>query len=169
MTMMRPSGADLWREYLKFDGDRQPCKRPGIVNQCAVRMSVALGRCNCKFDFHQWTLGFVHDKAGVCRDLPPHVTNASNLVRYIESQGLHFEIYQKSTTLSAEAIKQRVRGRTGIIYFQHCFGTHGSHVDFWDGKEFMNQLLRVSAGGDLPSGSDLFVRAQGVIKFSPTP
>lgn len=169
--MNRPSGKKLWDEYMKFNGNRQPCTRDGIENQCAVRMSVALGRCDCGFDFSRWTLGYVHDHAGACRDLPPHVTNATNLTRYLDTLGLHFETYRKSgrAGLSVDEIKRRVGGRMGIIYFQHCFGANGSHIDFWNGKEFMNQVLRVSAGGGLPHSSDLFATARGEIRFSPTP
>ncbi len=166
--MERPVGNKLYAEYRRFNGQRQPCAR-GIPNQCAVRMSVALGRCDCDFDFTRWTLGYVHDGQGVCRDLPPHVTNASNLTRYLRRLGLHFEIYQKSSSLTAGEIRERLQRRYGIIYFQRCFGVNGSHIDFWNGKYFMNQVLRVSAGGGLPSSSDLFETARGEIWFSPTP
>ena len=169
--MRTPDGRRLWDEYLRFEGNRQPCTRPGIVNQCAVRMSVALGRADCGFDFRSWTLGYVHNHAGACRELPPHVTNATNLTHYLRSLGLKFEIYPKSGhhALSASEVRERVLGRLGIIYFQFCFGAHGSHIDFWNGKEFMNQVLRVSAGGGLPHSSNLFATAHGEIWFLPTP
>lgn len=166
--MQRPSGIKLWKEYERFQGNRQPCAR-GVINQCAVRMSVALSRSNCDFDFRGWTLGYVHDNAGACRELPPHVTSSRNLVYYLRSLGLHFEIFRKSNTLSAEDIKQRILGRTGIIFFEYCFGVNNSHIDFWNGKAFMNQVLRISAGGGLPHSSDLFAAARGEIWFSQTP
>jgi hypothetical protein len=169
--MHPPAAITLGNEYLRFHGNRQPCGREGIDNQCAVRMSVALGRCNCGFDFSRWTHGLVHDRQGACRDLPPHVTNATNLTHYLRNLGLHFEIYRKAgrNASTAEQIKDRIRGRKGIIYFQHCFGARGSHIDFWNGKEFMNQVLRVSAGGGLPHSSDLFETARGDIWFSALP
>jgi hypothetical protein len=127
-------------------------------------MSVALGRCECGFDFSRWTLRYVHDQQGVCRDLPPHVTNASNLTRYLSNLGLNFEKYRKTdpNRLTADEIKRAVRGRMGIIYFQHSWGDHGSHIDYWTGNEFMNRVLGIST-------SDLFVEARGEIWFTATP
>ena len=171
MTMRAPSATTLWNEYLRFQGDRRPCRREGIDNQCAVRMSVALGRCGCGFDFSRWTHGFVHDRRGACSDLPPHVTNATNLVHYLRSLGLRFEIFRKAgaNALTADEIRTRMMGRKGIIYFQHCFGARGSHIDFWNGKEFMNQVLRESPGAGVPYTSDLFQTARGEIWFSQLP
>lgn len=167
--MQRPSGSKLWKEYQQFEGNRQPCAR-GVLNQCAIRMSVALGRSNCDFDFRGWTLGFVHN-GGACSELPPHVTSSRNLAHYLQRLGLHFEIYRKSNTLSVADIKQRILGRMGIIFFEYCFGVNNSnsHIDFWNGKAFMNQVLRTSVGGGLPHSTDLFTAAQGRIWFSPTP
>ena len=168
IRMKCPSGKKLWNEYLRFNGNRQPCRREIVVNQCAVRMSVALAQSDCDFNFSQWTHGLVHDQSGVCRNIPPHVTNATNLSNYLGRLGLHFESFRKSNTLSSDNIRQRIRGRMGIIYFPNCF-TGGSHIDFWTGSNFMNEILRVSAGGGLPHSSDLFARAEGTIKFFPTP
>jgi len=169
--MRKPYALKLWKEYRRFNGNRQPCARNGILNQCAVRMSVALGRSNCDFDFSRWTHGYVHDGRGACRELPPHVTNASNLARYLRTLGLYFEVYRKPRmdAASADHVKGRVLGRKGIIYFQRCFGVNGSHIDFWTGTVFMNQVLRVSAGGGLPHSSNLFRTARGEIWFAPLP
>lgn len=172
--MRVPNGKALWNAYLEFDGNRQPCQRTKaggdllVANQCAVRMSVALARSGCGFSFGNWTHGFVH-RGGACSDLPEHVTGSTYLTEYLEGEGLTFESYTKSPSLTAANVKDRVRGRMGIIYFGLCFGVRGSHIDFWNGNQFMNQVLRVSAGGGLPSSSDLFATADGVIKFSPTP
>jgi hypothetical protein len=175
--MKPPDGRFLWDEYLRFDGNRKPCRRP-IDDQCAIRMSIALFYSRCGFDFSRWRWGrrFVHDGRGACFDQPPHVTNASNLMTYLGELGLPIESYHKSGNAAAavDRIKNAVRDRMGIIYFQHCFQSpdsdrRGSHIDFWNGRQFMNQVLRESAGGGLPHSSDLFETAEGVIKFSPTP
>ena len=173
--MRVPSGKILWNEYRSFDGNRQVCPRTRpdgdllVANQCAIRLSVALGRSSCGFTFANWSYGgFIHS-SGACSHLPPHVTGSTDLVNYLEDEGLGFEVYTKSPTLTAANVKDRVRGRMGIIYFGLCFGVRGSHIDFWNGNQFMNQVLRVSAGGGLPSSSDLFATADGDIKFSPTP
>jgi hypothetical protein len=133
-------------------------------------MSVALGHSNCNFDFSQWTHGGVHTRG--CGDIPPHVVNASNLAHYLRRMGLHFEIYRKSNTLSAEDIKQRVSGRMGIIFFSRCFPDGhriGSHIDFWKGSTSMNEVLEFSPGAGLPASSDLFASSEREIWFSPTP
>lgn len=178
--MYIPDGKTLWNEYLKFDGQRQVClrmKSPGkllVKNQCAVRMSVALGRSNCGFNFVNWRIppfGYIHRHGGrgTCSGLPSHVTGSTDLVTYLEDEGLSFNVYTKSRALTASNIKAEIRGQMGIIYFGLCFGVRGSHIDFWNGSHFMNQVLRFSAGGGLPSSSDLFATARGEIKFSPTP
>jgi hypothetical protein len=173
--MRPPAGLILFHEYLHFDGNRKPCRRP-ILDQCAIRMSIALHRSRCGFDFSRWRWGrrFVHDGQGACWDQPPHVTSATNLMTYLGELGLSVEAYRKSGNHAATVteIKNAVRGRMGIIYFQHCFprpdsDRRGSHIDFWNGEQFMNQVLRESAGGGLPHSSDLFATAEGVIKFSP--
>jgi len=173
--MRIPRGVILRKQYQMFDQNRHhPCGR-GDFPQCAVRMSVALGRCDCDFNFSRWTHGGVHDRQGVCRDLPPHVTGSTELVRYLRDLGLPFQVHTKGRhgrAPTAQQIRQRVQGSMGIIYFRHCFdngGRRGSHIDFWDGQNFMNQVLWVSAGGAQPASSDLFAEAEREIWFCPTP
>lgn len=181
-----PIGNTLWNEYLKFDGNRQVCKRmdgsnPLVRNQCAIRMSVALGRSNCNFNFNNWPrfplAGHIHrhGNSSACADLPSHVTGSTDLVKYLEDEGLHFDVYTKSSSLTASNIRDSLLEKKGIIYFGRCFTNRdhperrGSHIDFWNGHRFMNQVLRLSVGGDEPSASDMFSTAEGEIKFSPTP
>ena len=62
-------------------------------------------------------------------------------------------------------------GRAGVIYFNNCFRRRsggamtGDHIDFWTGWSYMNELFRVSAGGDAGRRTDLFSRANQVWLF----
>ncbi len=82
---------------------------------------------------------------------------------------MRFEVFTKSASRTAFDIKANLAGKKGIIYFGLCFDPQGSHIDFWNGTQFMNQVLLFSPGDDLPPSSDLFATARGDIKFSPTP
>ncbi len=65
----------------------------------------------------------------------------------------------------------RLSGRKGIIYFNNCFRREqggamvGDHIDLWTGVQYYNQILRLSAGGNVPSNRSLFNRADAVWFF----
>lgn len=198
-----PSGNALLRVYRTFDGNRQICRRmesPGMLlvkNQCAIRMSVALGRSNCGFNFDSWpnrrSIHSPNQLTSMCRELPPHITSSSGLVKYLMQLGMRFEFYdtrgshmeeslnrlgitrpQRSEIdftvgLSKTRIREGLRGRMGIIYFGRCFSPAGSHIDFWNKTHSMNRVLRRANEDSLGPRINLFARTEGVIAFLPTP
>ena len=163
-------------EEPEYDEHGRP-RRLKHRNQCAVRMSVALERCGFSLSAFgsanddRWNRGRgrrVHrDRAG-CRLNVPHVLGASELARYIRA------IFGGTTErfcggrASAYAVDV-LQGRRGIVYFNNCFtrrnGTAGDHIDLWDGREYWNMKLRVSAGGGVPARSSLFERSDEVWYF----
>jgi len=155
-----PASADLLDAYQGFLGVRgHPCRRGTVEHQCAVRMSVALGRSDCGFNFANWTHGNVHSGRRRCGGVPPHVTGASELAEYLSSEGLPFTQYRKDGpgARTAREIINLVQGRRGIIYFRRCFDrtatARGSHIDYWDGTITMNDRIRYNAGAEAEPGA----------------
>lgn len=162
--VQRPQYALLARGYDAYRRQSQPCQR-GIANQCAVRMSIALGRAG--FGLESFTpRGRVHSGNGRCdTDGMEHVLAALELANFLRrSLGAPME-YRASHGEGCAAAFARLAGRTGIIYFDNCFQRAGSavqagdHIDLFDGRQYYNQILHPRAGGDETTGGDLFRRA----------
>ena len=155
------------RAYRDYLADSAPCKNPDINNQCAVRMSVALGRCG--FDL----LGFpnrrrVHSGRRTCQLQVEHVVGARELADYLVTA---LCIPQRFDAKQADDARTTLAGQRGIIYFNNCFRRTaggpmiGDHIDLFDGTNYYNEIIRVTAGGDARSGTDLFRRADQVWFF----
>jgi Type VI secretion system (T6SS), amidase effector protein 4 len=173
--MRVPSSDRIYAAYRGFAGVAgQVCRRPGQdENQCAVRMSVALGLADCGFNFGGWTLGHVHSGRGRCTEgdpLPPHVTNATNLTAHLRSLGLFFEDYPTAGpgAITGARIMDRMRNRSGIVFFPRLGGNALSHIDFWNGSVIMNEELNYRARDEPPRSERYFNRATGTIQFCPT-
>jgi hypothetical protein len=157
----------LQAAYENYRSDSQPCKSPGIANQCAVRMSLALVR-------HGFSLDDFPDQRRVHRGRSrcalgedPHVVGADELHRYLA------RVWDAALRGSGAEIRRQIAGQKGVVYFNNCFhrGTdpdgekRGDHIDLWTGENYYNQLLRVSAGGTARVGTDLFAAASFVRFF----
>ncbi|MEZ5426543.1 MAG: type VI secretion system amidase effector protein Tae4 [Pyrinomonadaceae bacterium] len=162
----KPSYELMAMAYSDYKVDSAPCKR-GAKNQCAIRMSVALGRCG--FDL----LGFpkrkrVHTLFDKCKVPVEHVLGARELAKYLQQCWGTPEIYKgKKGHAAAETLK----GRTGIIYFDNCFqrepgeAKSGDHIDLWDGGKYYNIVIKVGAGGDATPDTPLFAESEEVWFF----
>jgi hypothetical protein len=170
VCVARPSYALMERAYRDYVADSAPCKNPDINNQCAVRMSVALGRCG--FDL----LGFpnrrrVHSGRPGCRLDVEHVVGARELADYLVTA---LCAPRRFSAQQADDARTALTGQHGIIYFNNCFRRSaggpmvGDHIDLFDGSSYYNEVIRVSAGGDARSGTDLFHRADQVWFFALT-
>lgn len=154
-----PSAADLRREYGRFREIRgKPCGQGGISNQCAIRMSVALMRCDIGFFFDRSAIEYTHSATNrSCGTGVEHNASASRLMGYLKTIWT-FHKYSKTGSggLSATQIQTAVSGRSGIIYFEDCFrrsnNTAGDHIDYWDGEHTMNDLLAYNAQGEWSPG-----------------
>ena len=163
-----PSAADLRREYERFvPFGGKPCRRTRlndegaripITNQCAIRLTIALGRCN---------IGFHLDPAPGVR-LYVHGANSHHCGGHIEvphearSQRVfdHLKTFWTFTRHPVDrrrgdtgaAIYERVQGHPAIIFFDDCFtggaGVGGDHIDFFDGTRIMNDEMNYAAPGE---------------------
>jgi hypothetical protein len=164
-TLTASAIADYYGKYFKYKTTK-PCADVHAKNQCAVRLSLALEGLSPGFldDFDP--ANRVHRNRNTCMNLPPHVLGAAELGNYLSQQwGVPFG-YHGADKLRAREV---LRARPGVIWFEKCYttsaGTESDHVDFWTGWHYMNELFKVSAGGNADAGDDLFKRSNGVIRF----
>lgn len=171
--MRIPDSDRMHRIYQGFRAVQgQVCRRPGQdPNQCTVRLSVALARADCGFHFGRWRLGFVHSGRGRCCDgdpIPEHVTNATNLSRYLAELGLPFERYESSNATEGRQARSHCEGRNGIVFFPHLDGGNGAHIDYQHAGTIMNEELNYWAAGEPPQTDAYYRRSRGTILFCPT-
>ena len=148
-----PTPDAMLREYRRFrDVQGKPCQR-GITNQCAIRMSVALMRCDIGFHFDNPRLEYTHRGGGSCGVDVPHNAGAQRLFDHLETLW-SFTRYRKSRSQTASDIHDHLRGRRGIVFFKNCFTRAGQsrkvgdHIDYWDGAHTMNDLLNYNGPGE---------------------
>ena len=153
--------------YEAYRNDTAPCKSPSITNQCAVRMSVAL--VNNGFDFDAFPAQRrVHRGRASCRlgDLP-HVVGANELHLYLQ------QVWDAGLRGSGADIHRQIANVKGVVFFNNCFhrstdaeGTNtGDHIDLWNGTDYYNHILGISAGGNARASTNLFNRASFVRFF----
>ena len=97
----------------------------------------------------------------------PHVLGATELANYLEAMWSTTHSFRGRA--NARSAFETLSGQRGIIYFNDCFrrknGSAGDHIDLWDGCEYWNQKLGISAGGGVDSRANLFNRSNGVRFF----
>ncbi|WP_373331235.1 type VI secretion system amidase effector protein Tae4 [Salmonirosea aquatica] len=155
--VIRPSYAILERAYGDYRGNPAPAG-PTPRNQCAVRMSVALGRAG--FGLESFP---VPRRVKTRSHLPvPFVVGAHELASYLETTMGRPERFpgRRSTA-------DLLQNRKGIIYFNDCFrredGSAGDHIDLWNGSVYFNQVNNLPAGAEDPrSSGNLFGRSNRV-------
>jgi Type VI secretion system (T6SS), amidase effector protein 4 len=166
--VVRPQYALLQRAYEAYRANSLPCQR-GVTNQCAVRMSIALGRAG--FGLESFTpRARVHSGERGCNTGGmEHVLGAQELANFLSSAlGAPVKVRaQRSGGGCAHALGQ-IRGQTGILYFNNCFTRAGSsvqtgdHIDLFNGSQYYNQIIHPRAGGNETTGGELFGRADQV-------
>lgn len=166
MGRARPTFGQMRSLYEDYRADTMPCKYPGIENQCAVRMSLALVRNGFSLDnFPEQRR--IHRGRSQCVVEDDHIVGADELHQYL------VRVWDAGLRGTGSAILPQISGTPGIIYFNNCFhrsadaegSNRGDHIDLWDGENYYNQILQVSAGGGTAVQSDLFATADYVRFF----
>jgi peptidoglycan hydrolase-like protein with peptidoglycan-binding domain len=186
-----PSAARLRQEYGRFvDSGGRPCNATRsdgpITNQCAIRLSIALGRADIGFHMRAApgvTL-FVHragsQNCGGHIEVP-HDARAQRIYNHISSfSNWNFTTYRINAHQSGADVYDTLnpngpngRGTPGIVFFDNI-GTStatagGDHIDFFDGRRIMNDELNYSAPGE-PRGRNpntTFADTRTAIYFLP--
>jgi hypothetical protein len=158
----RPQYELMKRGYEAYRSNTSPCQG-GAANQCAVRMSIALGRAG--FGLECFTpANRVHSGGTRCgTDGMKHVLGAEELARFLATALGAPTIIRPRPRHSgcAHAIDQ-IRGQTGIVYFNNCFTRAGAtvrsgdHIDLFNGTQYYNQILHPAAGGNESTIGNLF-------------
>lgn len=154
----------MWYEF--YRNDSRPCKN-GVTNQCAVRMSLALFKSGFSFGTFPDQKRIHSGKKGCKLDKVPHILGADELHQYL------MQVWDAGEKGKGVKIKEDIKGRTGIVYFNNCFkkkstdtSKTGDHIDLWNGEQYYNQILGIGAGGNAKASSDLFNLASYVRFFS---
>ncbi len=164
----RPQYALLQRGYEAYVSNGQPCRRTGR-NQCAVRMSIALGRAGFGLESFP-ARDSVHSGDGRCgTDGMSHVTSAVGLASWLRTAlGTPLVIRPAAGSTGCAHALEQISGQTGIVFFNNCFTREGAtaqvgdHIDLFNGRQYYNDVNRVEAGGDESTGGNLFGRADQV-------
>jgi hypothetical protein len=171
--LYRPGAAGLEAEYDVFRRQgRFPCTRHRpdgdrrVANQCAVRMSIALSRAMNYDVMGRYRNAYPHDgnyhSADCCAargaleaQAVPHVTRAVSLKGYLANTlGFNFQVIGADPSVISGPNMKR-----GIIFFLELDRGSGSHIDYWNGREYFNEY----AGGASPSPRlPMFARAREV-------
>ena len=168
--VVRPQYALLQRGYEAYVSNSQPCRRAG-PNQCAVRMSIALGRAGFGLESFPSRQNVHSGDGGCATDSMSHVTSAVALATWLRNAlGDPLIIRPPSGTGGCADALEQIRGRTGVVYFNNCFtrqgGTAqvGDHIDLFNGQRYYNDINDVRAGGteSIGGGGHLFGDADQV-------
>jgi hypothetical protein len=165
-SVVKPTYAHMNQAYHDYFIDSKPCKR-GAKNQCAVRMSVAIGRSGGSLDGYT-PASEVHRRFRACRLTMPHVMGSQHLANHLRTIWGAPLIFVGSTLATAEAALFK---RRGVIFFRNCFVREGStdqegdHIDLWTGVKYFNDVIHAPAGGSAGAGARLFGLADQVWFF----
>lgn len=148
-------------------GDPAPCKSPGISNQCAVRLSLALVRNGFSLESFPNQRRIHNGRSRCSLGSDQHIVGADELHRYLT------QVWDMGVRGSGESIRSQIGTLRGIVYFNNCFHrstdpegeSRGDHIDLWNGTNYYNQLLGIAAGGTARAGTDLFAAASFVRFF----
>ena len=160
MSIQRVPFTSMRRVYDSYQGNTTPCRNPAIRNQCAVRMSLALGRNGFTFESFGHQNRIHHGRASCGLGEEPHLVGANELHLFLVN------VWDAGMRGSGSEIQSRIQGLPGIVYFNNCFhrgtdevGTNtGDHIDLWDGSRIYNEVLRVTVDGDHLFNRASFVR-----------
>jgi hypothetical protein len=168
MCVARPQYALLQRGYEAYRSNASPC-RGGATNQCAVRMSIALGRAGFGLESFAPS-NRVHSGGTRCgTDNMRHVLGAEELANFLTlSLGAPLTVRPRPRHSGCAHAIDQIRGQTGIVYFNNCFERAGSgirqgdHIDLFNGQQYYNQILHPRAGGTESTVGNLFGAADQI-------
>lgn len=150
----------LWGAHATIAGENDPCSTDGKANfpdQCAIRVGVALARCNVKTASipgatHCWH--HEHRKG--------HILRAEELAKGLTLYPIAG--ISRVQKLTPEGYSAAIRGRTGIIFFKDYWrrshrgreesfrNRSGDHIDLWNGSRLTDwtSWVRVRFGLTIP-------------------
>ncbi|MEI7870326.1 MAG: T6SS effector amidase Tae4 family protein [Candidatus Methylumidiphilus sp.] len=115
-------------------------------NQCAVNIYEALKKSGVNVNSFYGQLSWQKDK-------PKYAIRAQELADWLASPAN--PVQASAVKYSGEEVFDKIKGRTGIIFFQNYWGlgNQGDHIDLWNGTRlthwtsWLRIQLHISGGG----------------------
>jgi len=104
-----------------------PCDKAKFVNQCAIRMGVALNTCGVA------VTGVEKCYAGLKHE-PKHVLRAQELATWLCGHADLVGTVTKHRRSKTQIDASTFAGQKGLIFIRDGWGST-DHIDLWDGKE----------------------------------
>lgn len=121
-----PSFATLWKSHAHVIGEGYLLDRAVYSDQCAINLSAAMMRAGIDFKTFRGVRSWQKDK-------PRYPIRAQELADWLCRPGSGLSLRTEKS--SGKEAFQRMRGRTGIVFFQNYWGPtrQGDHIDLWNG------------------------------------
>lgn len=118
-----PKFLNIWKEHPHVKGNGPLLDENDYPDQCAVNLYEALQTAG--FDTSTF-----HGQLSWQKDKPKYAIRAQQLADWFTTKVGPHETYNGSEVFG------KIQGRTGIIFFQHYWGTgnQGNHIDLWNGS-----------------------------------
>lgn len=162
----RPPYSD--RGYNDYGSNPRSCQR-GATDQCAVRMSLALGRAGFGLESSTPRTRVLSGNGACQTNGLEHALGAVELATHLErSPGAPQSWRERTPNGGCAFVCALIQGQTGILDFNNCFTREGStvrqgdHIDLFHGRQYYNEIIHPRAAGGETTGGFPFGRAGGV-------
>lgn len=152
----------LWASHPNVRGEAPLLDKSTYENQCAINLYAALQRSGVNVHTFPGQLSWQKDK-------PRYAIRAQEMANWLASPASGMPKPQK---FSGAEVFSKLKGKTGIIFFQNYWGPgdQGDHIDLWNGfrlshpRSIAQIYLRI---GPIGLGSDY--RAAASVLFWAVP
>ena len=141
-----PRFPQLWNNHPNITDEGPLLDKKQYPNQCAVNMYATLQKSGVNVKSFYGQLSWQKDK-------PKYAIRAQELADWLASPAN--PVQASVEKYSGEEVFDKIRGRTGIIFFQNYWGlgNQGDHIDLWNGvrlthwTSWLRIQLHISDGG----------------------
>ena len=121
-----PTFVQIWNNHPTVKGEEALLDKNIYSNQCAVNLYAALERSDINVKTFHGQLSWQKNK-------PKYAIRAQELANWLAISTV--SIY-KVEKYSGKEVFEKIKGRTGIIFFQNYWGigNQGDHIDLWNGS-----------------------------------
>ena len=141
-----PRFPQLWNNHPNITDEGPLLDKKQYPNQCAVNMYATLQKSGVNVKSFYGQLSWQKDK-------PKYAIRAQELADWLASPAN--PVHTRVEKYSGEEVFDKIKGRTGIIFFQNYWGlgNQGDHIDLWNGSRlthwtsWLRIQLHISGGG----------------------
>lgn len=139
-----PTFATLWNNHPIIKGEASLLNRGAYEYQCAINLSATLIRSGVNMKSYNGQLSWQKGN-------PKYAIRAQQLANWLASPAN--PLYSKVEKYSGSDIFDKIRGRTGVIFFQNYWGRghQGDHIDLWNGYRLTDWLSWVQINARIGS------------------